>query len=524
MAEPSLINQVLYSTRFLSLATLISRFTGVARDLATAALFGATPLLGAFMVAFRLSNLFRRLLGEGALNNAFMPIYKKLYGQSEESAKQFYYLLRSLMLLLLLLIVALVEVPLYIFIDYFPPNSKLIAEYTLIMFPALILICFYSLCSAYLNSQRKFFLSGIGPACFNLIWIASACLAYKLPEGEAMRTLAIGVVVAYLFEWLICDLSFYRKFYVSQLLKKLKLFLPEMKRFLAYLSLTAVGVGAAQLNSALDAIFARYASLEGPCYLWYAIRVQQLPLALIGIALATVSFSTMTEKGLKFEQLFKLLSDSFQKKVAYLIPISVLMFILGVSGLNLLYGRGAFSSEDVWETYFCFCAYSLGLLPMSLTLLLANFFYSQHDYKTPSISSVVSVVCNVILNTIFIFYLEMGAVSVALSTSISSLFNCAFLYWHIYKLTGRSLFPWRYGLKLIILGIWVAGSMYLFWKYTTSGLFSELLLPRVFSLQLNNFLSEFVVAVLAMSLGAYLLRCPDVFELFFLFSPWRGKK
>lgn len=524
MAERSLINQVLYSTRFLSLATLISRFTGVARDLATAALFGATPLLGAFMVAFRLSNLFRRLLGEGALNNAFMPIYKKLHGQSEESARQFYYLLRSLMLLLLLLIVGLVEIPLYAFIDYFPPDSKLIAEYTLIMFPALILICFYSLCSAYLNSQKKFFLSGIGPACFNLIWIVSAFLAYKQPETEGMRTLALGVVIAYVFEWLVCDLSFYKKFYVSQLLKKLKQFLPEIKRFLAYLSLTAVGVGAAQLNSALDAIFARYASLEGPCYLWYAIRVQQLPLALIGIALATVSFSAMTEKGLKFEQLLDLLSDSFQKKVAYLIPITALMLILGISGLNLLYGRGAFSSEDVWETYFCFCAYSLGLLPMSLTLLLANFFYSQHDYKTPSISSVISVICNIILNAIFIFYFNMGAVSVALSTSISSLFNCTFLYWHIYKLTGRSLFPWKYSLKLIILGSWVVGCMFLFWRYAASGVLNEGLLPRAFNLQLGDFLSELMVAISAMSLGAYFLKCSDVFELFFLFTPWKGKK
>jgi putative peptidoglycan lipid II flippase len=530
MAGPSLIAQVLHSARFLSLATLISRFTGLFRDLTTAVLFGATPLLGAFMVAFRFSNLLRRLLGEGALNNAFIPIYKELSDQSPKRADTFYYTLRSFLLFGLLALVLFVEGGLSIFTGSLSESNNHILLFTMIMFPGLLLISFYSLCAAYLNCKKKFFLAGLGPACFNLIWIAFAFVAYRLFGDEGLWILAYGVLVSYVAEWIICDLAFYKKFVFRGFFSQVKNFLPEFKRLLAYFSLTAIGVGASQINSALDAVFARYALLEGPCYLWYAIRIQQLPLALIGITLATVSFPLMAEKGNDLKELFSFLTASLKKKIAYLIPMTFLMIALGLSGLNLLYGHGAFSSEDVWETFYCFIAYSLGLFPMSLSLLLANFFYSQGDYKIPSKAAVLSVFCNVALNALFIFHFQFGTLSVALATSLSSIFNCLYLCFYIQKQEGcKALFPWKYFLKILLLGLSVFLAIGLFQEFfTLRGAFSFInthdSLSRFTWTQLKVFFMEGIAAVLFLALGSYLFKCSEVLEIFSLFLPRRKKR
>jgi putative peptidoglycan lipid II flippase len=179
----------------------------------------------------------------------------------------------------------------------------------------------------------------------------------------------------------------------------------------------------------MDSIFAMCASLEGPAYLWYAIRIYQLPLALFGIALSSALLPPLARAVSKkeWEAFQGLLSYSFTKSFHFIFPCVIAVFVLAASGVNLLYGRGDFSQEATIETIFCLWGYSIGLLPAVFVLLLAPAFYAQKNFQVPMQAAVLSMAINIVLNALFVFGLHLGVLSIALSTSFSAWFNCWFL-------------------------------------------------------------------------------------------------
>jgi putative peptidoglycan lipid II flippase len=179
----------------------------------------------------------------------------------------------------------------------------------------------------------------------------------------------------------------------------------------------------------MDSIFARFASLEGPAYLWYAIRIQQLPLALFGIALASALLPSLARSASKedWREFQEVLRYSFVKSFHFIFPCVVALFVLAACGVNLLYGRGDFSLEATSQTVLCLWGYAVGLLPAVFVLLLAPAFYAQKNFRIPTQAAVLSMGVNIALNALFVFVFELGAVSIALSTSFSAWFNCWFL-------------------------------------------------------------------------------------------------
>ena len=150
-------------------------------------------------------------------------------------------------------------------------------------------------------------------------------------------------------------------------------------------SLRNIGVGAAQINSACDAIFARLADNSGPAYLWYAIRLQQLPLALFGIAISGALLPPLTramKKGyFRGELLFNVAID---RSMLLILPITGVLFIFGERCVDLLYGYGGFDIQSIQGTTFCLWGYTLGLVPMTLVLILAPVFYAKGNYRAPT--------------------------------------------------------------------------------------------------------------------------------------------
>jgi putative peptidoglycan lipid II flippase len=204
-----------------------------------------------------------------------------------------------------------------------------------------------------------------------------------------------------------------------------------------------VGITAVQINSFLDMLFARYADLKGPIYLWYAIRLEQLPLALIGFACVysmVPSLSRAIKAGEK-EKAQSLFSFGYQRILLLVIPCLFAVFALGFASVNLLFGRGQFSPNAVSQTTFCLWAYALGLLPSTLTLYQSSQFYAYGDFKTPTTASLISVAANVLLNALFVFCFHWGPISIALSTSLSSCLN----YWIL-----KQQFPKKDHLQLAI--------------------------------------------------------------------------
>ena len=204
------------------------------------------------------------------------------------------------------------------------------------------------------------------------------------------------------------------------------------------LSLGVVGVGAAQINNALDAVFARIADLSGPTYLWYAIRVQQLPLALFGIALSGALLPPLARaiQSNEMEKYKELLRGAQRQAAALMIPSTFALFALGEGGLRILYRHGNFSEEALTHTLHCLWGYGAGLVPAVAVLLLAGGFYARKSYRIPVAASLICVACNIGLNAFLVFGLGWGGVSIAIATSVSSFLNALILTHFLKKECG----------------------------------------------------------------------------------------
>jgi putative peptidoglycan lipid II flippase len=424
---------------FLS-GTFLSRVTGMCRDIAMAFSFGAHPAIAAFLVAFRFSNLLRRLFGEGQMTAGFIPYFESIRKESPEKGALFFRDLFHSLSLFLILLIAIVEIGLYF---WWRLERNELLFLTMLMLPGTLFICLFGLTSSLLQCEKRFFLPGFAPVAFNFVWIGAALLWRNRPPEEAAIALSVAIVIAFAMQWLTTVPATLR--YLKERLSFSELFRPkffpsEILKLVQPLLYGMIGIGAVQINTALDGVFARFASLEGPAYLWYAIRMEQLPLALFGIALASALLPPLARaiEDRDEEKYRTLLQFALKRSFAWIFPCMMAIFVLGAASVNLLYGHGHFSEEATRETLFCLWGYGAGLLPSVFVLLLAPAFYAQKDYRTPMRASLFSVLLNLILNTLMVFVLEWGAFSIAIATSGAALFNCFYLM----KRLAVPLFSW----------------------------------------------------------------------------------
>lgn len=432
------------SLRFFS-GTLLSRLTGMLRDISMAYAFGTEASVAAFMVAFRLAHLLRRLLGEGAMQSAFIPEFEALRQESKTRAFCFFRDLTASLTLFLCVII------LFLFAcsagclswGNGSESSKEVLYLTQLMLPSLLFICLFGLNASLLQCEKKFFTSSVAPVGFNLVWTLAVFALRERPVKEAMPWLALGVIAACAVQWLVT---------VPQVVKRIKealpsftfglhLFSPDLKKLVKPLFLGIVGVAASQINNAMDALFARFATAEGPAFLWYAIRLEQLPLALFGIAIAGAILPPLARaiKARQRAHFDYFLQDAIYRTWSFMLPLSAYLLVLADTSIMLLYGRGDFTLVSAEETTKCLWAYGIGLVPSALVLVLAPAYYAQSNYRWPALASLGSMGCNLLFNSVAIFYLDWGAYSVAFATTAAAWINLLFL--------GADL--WRQGTALL---------------------------------------------------------------------------
>jgi putative peptidoglycan lipid II flippase len=410
--------------------TLLSRFSGFFREMALGYWFGATPLIAAFLVAYRFSQLLRRLFGESSLLSSFNPHFEALRTESPPKALNFFRDLFASLSTVLFLLVVVLEAALFTWWKWgtFSSETSHILFLTMVMLPGVIFVCLYALFSALLQSDKKFFIPSVAPVLFNIVFLIAMWLVKDLPPIEATVSLAIGVTLAFLMQWLALLPT---AFPILRGLEwfKARLFAPELKQMVSAMAFTIIGVGAVQINSVVDSLFARFADLSGPAYLYYAIRLYQLPLALFGIALSSALLPPLSQAfQQKDESSYKtLLHFALTRSFGFIFPMMIGIFVLGDTLVNLTYGRGAFTTSATIETTTCLWGYSLGLIPAVFVLILAPAFYAQKDFKTPLYGSLWSVGVNLVLNIVMIFGLTLSSTSVAVATSIAAFVNCFYL-------------------------------------------------------------------------------------------------
>ncbi len=418
------------ASKFFS-GTLLSRSTGLLRDATMAAVFGVSPEVAAFLLAFRLSHLARRIFGEGALQTAFVPQFEEIRQKDPEKGAEFFCnLALSLAAMLAILIIAAMGA-----LWFAAPSLALsegnrqVIRLTVMMLPSLLFICLYGLNLSLLQCEKHYFVSSAAPVLFNLVWIATAI------STRNVAAMALMINAACLAQWAAT---------IPQTVQSLKPYLSKLSirlnpktitSFYAPFTLSLIGVAATQINSAVDPLFARFADPEGPALLWYAIRLQQLPLALIGIALSSAALPPLSrslEQG-NYAAYRRILFDTMKKNALLMVPATLALFFLGRQLIELVYGNGDFGQAATEKTVLCLWGYAAGLLPMTLILIAAPAFYAQKNYRIPMQGSVLSMLSNLALNSIFVLVLGWGPASVALSTSLSAFFNFGYLMYRLTK-------------------------------------------------------------------------------------------
>jgi putative peptidoglycan lipid II flippase len=436
------------SHRFFS-GTLLSRLTGMFRDMSMAYAFGTHPSIAAFMVAFRFAHLLRRLFGEGALQSAFIPEFENLRHQNENRAFTFF---RDLTLVLTLLLVFLIFIGMSILAGFLwwgnvHSANQEILFLTLLMLPSLLFICLFGLNTSLLQCEKCFFIPSVAPVAFNGIWIVTIFYLKQIPAEQAMPWLAFGVVIACFSQWILTIPQTWKALkhvLATSLWPSLRSASSDLPLLCKPLALGILGVAASQINNAIDSLYARFAEAEGPALLWYAIRIQQLPLALFGIAIggAVLPPLSRARKAQRWEEFHHFLHDALYRTLIFMLPLTGALFIMGDTSVNFLYGRGDFGPHAVVQTTYCLWAYGIGLIPSAFVLILAPASYAQSNYRLPAIASFLTMVLNLFLNTFFIVGLGWGAISVALATSLSAWMNVLLLGWNLSKM-GNSLFTWK---------------------------------------------------------------------------------
>lgn len=433
--------------------TLISRFLGFARDILIAATLGAGPIADAFFVAFKLPNFFRRLFAEGAFNAAFVPLFSgRLASEGFAAAQIFATSVLSVMVAFLFVFVTLLQVAMpflmYGFAPGFtddPEKFQLAIELTRITFPYLLFISLVSLLGGVLNSLGRFAAAAATPIILNIVLIGALLGATPyLPTAGHALAWGVAAAGAAQFVWLV--VACHRAGMVLPL--RWPRLTPGVRRVLQLMLPGAVGAGVVQINLLIDIVIASLLPTGAVSYLYYADRVNQLPLGVVGIAIGTALLPLLSRQ--LREGAAEDARDSMNRgiEVALLltVPAAVALLVIAEPIIVVLFERGEFSATTATATAHALMAYAVGLPAYVLIKVLGPGFFAREDTVTPVKIAIGCVCVNVILNLTLIHIL--AHVGIALATAISAWLN-AFLLARILHKRGHHAFDDRLRRRII---------------------------------------------------------------------------
>jgi putative peptidoglycan lipid II flippase len=425
--------------------TMASRLMGFLRDMLIAALLGAGPVADAFFVANRLPNLFRRLFGEGAFNAAFVPLFAGLLTtDGKEAAFRFARDAISVMVFWLgaLTILGEIFMPqiLHVFAPGFaetPSKFTLTIELARITFPYLMLICLAALLSGTLNGLDRFAAAAAAPVVYNAVIIAALFgLSPFVPttgHAAAWGVSVSGVLQLGLLVWAAHRAGVAVRIHWPRLTPAIRLLFRRMAPGL-------VGAGAAQINQAVDVIIASLLPAGTVSVLYYADRIQQLPLGVIGIAVGTALLPMLSRLARSGDDAASVaaVNRAIEYALFLTLPAAMALTVSAYPIVWVLFGRGAFDATHAHLASQSLAAYAIGLPSVVLLKVLAPAAFARGDTVMPVKIGMITLAVNFVMNIVF----NAGAlapaaiagslpmlkhIGPALATSLASTFNVAAL-------------------------------------------------------------------------------------------------
>ncbi len=416
--------------------TMLSRILGFFRDMLLAAVLGVGPISEAFFVAFRIPNLFRRIFAEGAFNSAFIPLYnQKLEKNGEGAATKFASQAMSGLVLVLLLLTAIFEIfmphILNIIVDAnFTKNAdnfQLTIELTRIMFPYLIFLSVMALIAGILNSFKKFAIAALVPILLNVILVG--CLGILIfirfdDPKDISRAISYAVTFAGFAQvaaiWYYCKRQghlpkFTKPTYNDDMKELVRLGLPGV-----------VAGGITQINIIIGTVIATAYS-GAVSYIYYADRLYQLPLGVVGVAVGIVLLPSLSRaiSANDKQNANDLQNRALEFSMMLTIPAMVAFLFIADPVVSVLFERGKFDANATEQTAIVLRAFAFGLPAFVAVKVFSPGFFADHDTKTPMKFGIITIIANTVMAVFFAQYWQH--VGIAFATSIAAWLNVLLL-------------------------------------------------------------------------------------------------
>lgn len=413
--------------------TFVSRVLGFVRDVLMAGFFGTGPAAEAFVVSWKIPNLFRDIVGEGAMNSAIVPVLSDTRARLGEAP--FRRLASTLFWWFLAILTALsaagtLFAPLVVHLAapgfaQDPEKFALTVHLTRLVFPFIFFTGLSALFMGVLNTIGSFGSSALGPILLNMVMIASLL---ALAPYWGVKALVVGVLAGGLVQCGVQMASLSRKGFGPD---QPEFFDPGVKRVLRLLLPRVVGTGIYQISVFVDTIIASFywiVGAGGQSALYYSSRLFQLPLAIFGVSFAQASLPMLSGHHAKGDaRAFKEAAVFSLRQIIFTtLPAAAGLAVFSQPITSILFKRGEFTDYSVRITSDALFFYAFGLLSCAAVKVLANAFYALHDTRTPVKTAFVSLAANLVFNVMFMWPLKIGGL--ALATTLSATLNAAVLY------------------------------------------------------------------------------------------------
>lgn len=463
------MSQMLKSSGAMAAATMTSRVLGMAREMVYAAFMGNTWVASAFTLAFQVPNLFRRLLGEGALTAAFIPIFKqkeKLAGEKEMWRTANAVISGLVVAAGAVTVLAIAGISIALAIGKFEPDTTLMLRLLRFMFPYMVLVCVAAVLIGMANARGHFFVPALGAVMLNVVMIASVLLLAPrmgVTLEQQIFGLAIGVIVAgavqAVFQLPSLSREGYRYRWESPWHD------PTVREVVKKMIPGSIGVAAFQINVLVTQSFSFWFDETIVSTFNYAVRLMELPQGMFGISLATFLLPTLA--GLAAEKKFPEFKLTLKQGLSYLafanLIAAAIALALAEPIVRLLFERRAFTPDATQRVALALQCLAPGLLLFSMNNILARAFYALNDIKTPM---KISIAC-LVLNLVFAFWLVQGhrEAGLGVANTLSAIINTALLLFALRKKLARLEMPGLPKEILILSGAAIVAGTAAWWLY-----------------------------------------------------------
>ncbi len=450
-------------TGSVSIATLISRVAGFLRDMFIADRFGTTSLSDLFYIGYRIPNMLRELFAEGALSSAFIPsLSRTLSTQGTKEASRLYTAVFYLLVIILGGVILLGEI-------FAPQILRILAPgYALdphsrttgitlirIMFPFLFFISLSALLMGILNVENKFFLPALSPVFFSLGLVIGMILPGGITGHHPVYGLAMGVILGGIFQWIFQWIFMKKKSIGLDWSLPLKdgIRHPEARRVMRLIIPSIGGLWVMQGNLLIATILGSYLAKGTISSLYYAMRLVQFPLGLIGAAIATVILPILSKQSLEEnaqEKSLHTLKDGYRLSLYFMLPATAGLLALGEPLIKIIFQHGSFSERSSHETLLALWGYAIGLWSFSGVRILVRIYYAVQNTRFPVKAAVYGLLANIAVSALFLR--SMGIIALAAGITIGSIANQLVLFYGAKKILGR--WPWPVFENLIPVAGW----------------------------------------------------------------------